>query len=463
MNDIRKGMRLGLALAAACWMALQPQPASAATDDASSPGPGSAVRAGEPSMADGRDARRAMLAHPGLAAPLPAGLLPPDPVARSAIDGHPRVREAMAARIADRAAGDRLRSGLYETQVEAGGQRRHLPGVAPSESDWQLGLSRPLRLPAKRDADLGIGAGLSERGRLAVLEARHAVSRDLLAGWFERARRSETLALLAEQARVLFDLEDVVRRRQRAGDASRLEALQADAALRVAEGQRLVAEQRARASIIALERSFPELAGLAAAAAAAPPAHGLAGTREQWTARILEANHEIALQRAQAQVRRAQAVRAVAERTPDPTVGLRATSDRGGQDRILGVFVAIPLPGAAREAQQREALALADESAARVTTVEREVLAGALTAYETVLTADRAWVALANAHARSAEAAQLAARAFELGEGTLTEVLLARRGLLEATLAERQAALDALEARARLYLDAHLLWDFDQD
>jgi outer membrane protein TolC len=420
--------------------------------------------AGGTTAADTREVRRAAAVHPEIAVPLPAGLLPPDPVARSAIDGHPRVREALAARVADRAAGDRLRAGIYEAQVEAGGQRRHLPGVAPSESDWQVGLSRPLRLPAKRDADLGIGARLSERGRLAVLEARHAVSRDLLAAWFERARRVETLALLTEQARVLGALEDVVRRRQRAGDASRLEALQAEAALRVAEGQRLAGEQRARAATIALERNFPELAGLASAAAVvAPPDRGLAGTRDAWTARILEANHEIALQRAQSEVRRAQAVRAGAERTPDPTVGLRASSDRGGQDRILGVFVAIPLPGAAREAQQREALALADESAARVATVEREVLAGALTAYETVLAADRAWSVLAEAHARSAEAARLAGRAFELGEGTLTDVLLARRGLLEATLAERQAALDALEARARLYLDAHLLWDFDEE
>lgn len=443
---------------AATWIALQA-------------GPGSVLAAGgaggqtdrEPQGAAGV-ARAVGAPVDAATAPFASGVLPPDALVQAAIDAHPRVHEAQATQRADRAAGERLRAGSHETLLGIGGQRRHLPGIGPSESDWSVELARPLRLPAKREADLRIEARLAERGRLAVLEARHAVGRDLLAAWFERLRRNEELALLAEQVRVLGALEEVVRRRLRAGDASRLETVQAEAALRVAEGQHLVAGQRARAAAIALERQYPELAGAEPSrvdASAQQP--GLGGTREEWIDRILLANHEIALQRAQADLRRAQALRAGADRTPDPSVGLRASSDRGGQDRILGVFVSIPLAGAARQAQQREALALAAESAARVAIVEREVLVDAQAAFEAAVAADRAWTALAQAHARSAQAAQLAGRAFELGEGSLSEVLLARRGLLEARLAERQAALDALEARARLHLDAHLLWDFEQD
>jgi outer membrane protein TolC len=73
------------------------------------------------------------------------------------------------------------------------------------------------------------------------------------------------------------------------------------------------------------------------------------------------------------------------------------------------------------------------------------------------------WQSLSDARTRSESAARLAARAFELGEGTLTDVLVARRSVLDAALAEQTARIDALEAHARLRLDAHLLWDFDED
>ena len=55
----------------------------------------------------------------------------------------------------------------------------------------------------------------------------------------------------------------------------------------------------------------------------------------------------------------------------------------------------------------------------------------------------------------------MTARAYQLGEGNLNDLLTARRLANEAQLAARLLQLEALELRYRLLLDAHQLWDFD--
>jgi outer membrane protein, heavy metal efflux system len=57
------------------------------------------------------------------------------------------------------------------------------------------------------------------------------------------------------------------------------------------------------------------------------------------------------------------------------------------------------------------------------------------------------------------ENARLVQRAHALGESDLQAVLLARRQAVEAALAALQARVDALRARYRLLVDAHLIWD----
>ena len=403
----------------------------------------------------------------GLAEAVPPGLaevLPPEPPALDAILTHPRVSGADFGLARERATSERLRLGPYEAQLEVGAQRLS-PGQIGGgpEVDWSVAVSRPLRLPAKRDADLEIGRRSLERGGIAALDARHETARMLLSGWFGLLRQEAAAAQAAGQVAVLGELADVVRRRMRAGDAARLEQLQAEAAQAYALGELEVARQRASVARIALEREFPALAGvelpLVEVAAGGPVEP--AGPREAWVQRIMSIDHELGMQRAETAVLRARALRIGAERMPDPSIGVRAATDRARQDRVLGVFVSIPLAGEARVAAHREALALADEGEARVAAVQRRVLGAAQAAYETARAGARAWRALAEALQRAQSAARLAARSFELGEGSLTEVLVARRAVLDATLAERTARIDALEAHARLRLDAHLLWEFD--
>jgi Cu/Ag efflux pump CusA len=65
--------------------------------------------------------------------------------------------------------------------------------------------------------------------------------------------------------------------------------------------------------------------------------------------------------------------------------------------------------------------------------------------------------------AKRAVAADLAARAYALGEGSAADVLTARRLALEARITATVATIDAREARYRLLLDAHALWPIDPD
>ena len=55
----------------------------------------------------------------------------------------------------------------------------------------------------------------------------------------------------------------------------------------------------------------------------------------------------------------------------------------------------------------------------------------------------------------------MTARAYQLGEGSLNDLLASRRLANEAQLSARLIQLEALELRYRLLLDAHRLWVMD--
>lgn len=133
----------------------------------------------------------------------------------------------------------------------------------------------------------------------------------------------------------------------------------------------------------------------------------------------------------------------------------------GGGEKIAGMFVSVPIPGAARAASSQAAVAqvgaaVQNESAAlrMVSTEVSGAYLGAVGAYE----ASQKATAAADAMTRNAE---LTARAYQLGESSLNDVLVARRLALESGLASRNAQLQAQESRYRLLLDAHLLWPLE--
>lgn len=384
--------------------------------------------------------------------------LPDAGKAIAALDGHPQVRAAQARLRQAEAEHARLRVGTHEYGLRLASQRRNVRG-GPDHTEWEAAIERGLRLPGKAQLDARIGATGVEEARERVGEARHEAARQLLGLWYAALQAQAEVQIWREQVALLEEEARIVRRRVKAGDAARMQELQADAALTQAVAQLGQAEVRARTALSELKRHFPELPppGDAAAEPSLPE-----GDEAAWVARTLDHNHELLAAQRAAERARLLAQRLDADRRPDPVLGLRYASEQGGEERILGLSLAIALPGegrgAAARGQAAEAEALAEAEAA----VRRRISAEASNNWLRASGAVETYRRLAQAAEAARQHAALTRRAYELGEVGLTETLLARRTALEARLAAEQARSSANEAIARLLLDAHQLWAMDE-
>ena len=140
---------------------------------------------------------------------------------------------------------------------------------------------------------------------------------------------------------------------------------------------------------------------------------------------------------------------------------MKVGSERGGQERIVGVQLTIPLAGEARAAGARAGIAEADAAAAREVLVLARVEAEARRTVSPAKSSYAQWQLLADVATRMEDNARLLEKAWRLGEGQFGDLQTARRQDIEARLAAGQAQLDANEARYRLLLDAHELWDLE--
>ena len=396
-----------------------------------------------------------------LSAAAAAGDLPPEAAVRAAIESQPSVLAARAGVAEREAAARALEAGTYELNLRLSADRRHEEASDQNLPEYALDLERPFRIGRKAELDRQLGRQGVARAKLVVGDAVHEASRELLRGWFDWLRAAAQARDWGVQGQLLEQELDSVDRRVRRGDAPSQERLLAESAFEQASSQALLAQAKAEAAAVQLSTSFPGIA----VPASAPPVElrPLEGDLQTWRARVVEHNHELAVARTEAKRLQVAAARADANRLPDPTLGLRASSERGGAEHTLGLSVAIPLPGEARAANARGASAEEEAALQREAAVLRrlEAQAGALytiasRSYDAAQRAESA----ADGLRRNAE---LAARAYSLGELNLAEAIAARRFAVEARLAASLASLDAAEARYRLMLDAHELWPIDAD
>ena len=208
-----------------------------------------------------------------------------------------------------------------------------------------------------------------------------------------------------------------------------------------------------------LRRRFPGLPLEAPARIAEPSV--IEGDEATWLAEILEHSHELGLARGETQKAQMLADRSRRDRLPDPTLGLHVSSERGGEEQVMGAYISIPLPGGARRSGADAAFAQANAASFREADSIQNVTAAAGALYHSAKAARASWQASQGAAEKLTRAAEMTARAYQLGEGSLSDLLSNRRLANEAQLAARLAQLDALELRYRLLLDAHRLWDVD--
>jgi len=384
----------------------------------------------------------------------PPADLPPLAAVEQALATQPMVRAAQAEMRGAQAEHNMLKAGEHEFGLNLSTQRRSLRG-GPDYTEWGVGIERGLRLPGKARLDDQIGAQGVMAAEERIGDARHESARQLLSLWYGARQAGFEASLWRRQAGLLQAEKIVVETRVKQGDAARLDVLQAEAALAQARSQAVAAEAREKAALAELKARFPDLPSPDGQAINPVPPEGDAAL---WLSRTLEHNHELQAVQRNLEKARLQTRRAEANRLPDPTVGLHLANEQGGNDRIIGVSLSIPLPGEARRSKARLQLAQAEAMAEMEAATRRRLMAESAANWQRAAAGVESWQRLDDAAQAVGRHADLARRAHELGELGLSDTLLAQRNALEAQLAAGQARLAANEALARLMLDAHQLW-----
>ncbi len=393
-----------------------------------------------------------------------ADYLPDPKAAEAALWTSPMVTQSRGDYAAQSLRSQSLQQGREEWKLDAEVDQRRIQ-TTPSDdfAEWGLALSRPIRMPARAEADRALAGALNAHAEASLGEALHESGRQLLTLWFDWLNQSSQSSLWQEQRQLAEQQLATVNARIRLGEAPRSERVNAEAALaqiRLQQQQAATRLQQARSRLLA---QFPALP-LTADTTLPPPAQpGFQGSAEQYVDAVLEHNHELLRARRQADVLQAEARKLARHRSVDPTVGVFYRNEMGGNEHVLGLGVGLTLPGGARRTDQEAAEQLAATAQDAALQLEQRLRADARADFETATAQIANWDQAHQAAQALDEAARLAARAYGLGEGSLDQVLINRRLALEGQLTAQQVQLDALAANARLKLDSHQLWPLDVD
>lgn len=382
--------------------------------------------------------------------------LPSQELVLKVVQGTPEVQAAQAR--LDRAVAEaRMRQvGPHEPQLSLIPQTRRIDGDRRYR-EWEIDLSRGVRWPGKARLDREIGAAGREAASLAFEDAHHAAARRLLGLWSDWQRAAAATALHEAQLAAWQRERSAIARRVQLGDAAARDQIALDAAVAQAEAAVAQAQADADTTRLALSSAFPDLPLPAQVHLPAAPI-ALDGSDTGWVELIQQRSHEIGTAAAIARKKDAEARRARADRLPDPQIGLRMISDRGGREQAFGVTVTMPLGVSYRAAEAAAAGADAMGAEADLAMARRDVGRDA----RQVVTLARAhytiWQRQQQAAAATASSADKAERGYALGELGLDEMLIARRAAQEAELAASRAEIDAIEAVTRVKVDAHAMW-----
>ncbi len=385
--------------------------------------------------------------------------LPPTLQIERALDEHLLVLNATSSLKMEHANQRKWNSGPYEFNLRAGSSQRRVVNTGQNLKEWDVALERPLRLLNKVGLDEDIGTASVARAEYALGDARHETSRTLLKLWFIWQREQSQVTLWQQQVDILKQQAQMTGKRVKAGDAPTLELNQAQAAAAQAGVSWHQAQLRAQLAGTDLARQFPSIRLPDALPDAQPQA--VEYDFAFWNSRVFEHNHELGMVREQSHVQQLLAQRSRADQIPDPTLGMRFASEMGGNEKVTGVYVVVPLSighrSATAEVVAQQAVIATDQEAFVKRRLEGDIYA----AYTQAVSCFVTWQQAHEAAQAIRSNAELVAKAYSLGESSLSDSLTARRLSLESSLAENFSQLDANEARYRLLLDTHQLWSLD--
>ena len=382
--------------------------------------------------------------------------LPDDAVVSGVLDNHPSVLTARARVGSAEPGAEALRKGPHEITVGGSYMRRDVAG-GPSFNEFDVTVTRPFRLPGKAALDGQIGEyGITAADNMAE-DAKHQAALMLNQQYWDWMTASAEARVDAQAVANLEATLKAVQRRVQLRDAAPLEADQTEAALGLA---RMVAQDSAGRADVArarLRAQFPDLP-LPIQAPDVPAPVVADGELDAMRDEVIANSHEIAAAEASANRLDRVALRHKKDERADPSAGVRLFTERGGEEKGVGVVVSWPLGGGHRKAVTAGAASDATAAWADAAAVRRSV--------EEMADADRAEASFRYSSWQKARAmldAQVAAllkmrRGYELGAIDLTDLLFAERQAHEAFRIEATARCDAWRALTRFRIDAHRIW-----
>lgn len=390
--------------------------------------------------------------------PTPADL-PPTELARQSIDQDPAVVEARSALSAAGHGAAALRAGSYEWTTRLSAQRRRYDGGGNS-NEWAAALERTIRIGGKAEIDAQLGDNDLAIGRAQLGAARREAARALAELWIDALATSRQRELWAEQLSFAQTSQQAVDKRRKAGDASVLDLNVANADLIDVLRQSSAAATAEAKAQARLSVRFPALK-YTPLPLTAPPALGM--DLPQWRARILAQSDPIRAAEGVLKKAELSAARAKADRIPDPTVGVYTASEAFHNERIVGLSVSIPFSGNYRSERMGQALQEAEAARAHVERQRRDEDTAIVEAFVDATGGLERWHLASQGLSTTRDSARLTQRAYALGEADLQTLLLARRQALDASTAAEQARVEALRWHYRLLVDAHLIWQLEED
>lgn len=394
----------------------------------------------------------------------PLSILPPEATIRKSFTAMPQLRASqLGISLADHQKA-RLNNGHYEWTAKLGLNRRS-EQFGASYQEQEFALERPLRWFGKANQDRAIGDKGMVVAKASYADQWHETSRSLMKDWFDALRESSSLIELRQQVQIAAQLAEIASKRVKAGDVARYEQLFAETELQRLRALLQQTEQREELALQQLQMSYP---GLPAPVVKQLPqpiniSENDPLSAEYWMRKIMEDNHELELAQAEAAYVNLQAVRVEQDKMPDPTIGIRSSRERNGQERIVGVSISIPFPGAARQSERLAAMTKSQIANQRMQQTEIKVRLMAQKAITDTQRSFASWQTLDRLSQQSQEQAKLMQRAYQLGEVGINETLNARKIASDAAIAANNAQIDALASYARLHLDAHLIWALEEE
>lgn len=391
--------------------------------------------------------------------PTPA-FLPSTAQAQAWIEADPAVVKARHAAAAATHGGAAIAASSHEWTVRVQGQQRRYQDSGATSREWLAQLERGIRINGKAGLDRELSELEARLGQFRVGEARHESARALSDLWTGVIAAERQRTLLQEQLAFARSNLDAVERRRRAGDASVLD-------VNIAQAD--IGEVQREASLAATEAAKLRAALRVRYAAEAPPGATLPEPREpiwpepKWRDRVIDEADPLKTAEGEGQRARLQAVRARADRVPDPTVGVFTANEALRNERVVGVSFSMPIGGTYRSARALQAEKEADAAQAAFDDVRRSIELEAAQTYAEAAGSLERWRIARDTARLAGENARLSQRSYALGEGDLQALLLARRQASMAARAALDAQWEAVRWEMRLLIDAHLIWDLAKD